>query len=113
MPCFSRNTPWGYADQSAHIGDGIYRVDTPGHGGYFMPVGMLHRIPQAQQEWAERWSQSRNWYEEDCCWAAVAVAFPKLFPEEALPVALEILAHYFPPLVQDGWKSVDGGAVAP
>ncbi len=109
MPRFSRNTPWGYADQSAHIGDGVYRVDTPGHGGYFVPDDMLHRIHVEQQAWAERWSQSRNWYEEDCCWAAVAVAFPKLFPAEALPIAQGILARYFPPSVSAGLDSVGGG----
>jgi hypothetical protein len=111
MSRFSRNTPWGYADQSAHIGGGIYRVDTPSHGGYFVPDSMLHRIPLEQQEWAERWSQSRNWWEEDCCWAAVAVAFPELFPAEALPIARATLARYFPSPAPAGGKSADGGDV--
>jgi len=110
MPRFTRNTPWGYADQCAHIGDGIYSVSTPSHGGYFVPDDLLHRIPSEQQAWAERWSGSRNWYEEDCCWAAVAGAFPTLFPPEALPMAMDILARYCPP--PEGWKSVEGGAVA-
>lgn len=34
-------TPWGVADDIQHIGGGIYRVDTPSHGGYFVPPELL------------------------------------------------------------------------
>ena len=83
----SRNTPWGIADHYENIGQGIFVVSTPSHGGYFVPDCMLHNIPDEHQRWAEQWSGSRQWYEEDCCWAAVALAFPDRFPPEALGVA--------------------------
>jgi hypothetical protein len=96
MADFSRHTPWGYADQYENLGQGVFSVSTPSHGGIFVPECMLHNIPEEQQAWAERWSGSRQWYEEDCCWAAVAVALPDRFPDGACQHAERILAHYFP-----------------
>src|SRR5262245_16604805 len=90
----TKSTPWGLADSQKFIGGGIVRVDTASHGGYYVPDRHLHRIPQDQQTWAARWSGSRNWFEEDCCWSAVAVAFPELFDSESLETARIILAQY-------------------
>jgi len=74
------STPWGVANHVAPVGtDGILRVDTPSHGGYFVPDALLHRIPAAHRAYADRVSGSANWYEEDCAWACVAVAFPEHF----------------------------------
>ena len=92
MADFSRHTPWGYADQYANLGQGIFQVSTPGHGGIFVPQCMVHCIPQHQREWAAKWSGSEQWYEEDCCWACVALAFPDCFPPEAQGYARRTLA---------------------
>ena len=73
------HTPWGVADNIERKGKGIFFADTPGHGGYFVPNDMLYRIPKAHQDRARYWSGSPNWYEEDCEWASVVVAFPELF----------------------------------
>jgi hypothetical protein len=78
----NQQTPWGRADQIERIGEGIYFASTPSHGGYYVPAGMLHAIPAAHQARALKWSGSRNWYEEDCEWASVAVAFPHLFNQD-------------------------------
>lgn len=76
-------TPWGRAQHIERLGDqGILSVSTAGHGGIFVPDALLPRIPEKQRAWAAHWSGSANWYEEDCCWAAVAVAFPELFPAD-------------------------------
>ena len=90
-------TPWGPAQSADDIGEGIYHVTTAGHGGYYVPTPKLRAIPEHAQRYAAQWSGSRNWYEEDCAWAAVALAFPHLFPARALPVAEECRARYFPP----------------
>ena len=89
------STPWGRADSVKAIGtiglDTIYSVETPSHGGYFVPKRLLHRIPQAHQERAARWSGSPQWYEEDCEWASVVIAFPELFASFTLDAAKEAM----------------------
>lgn len=85
------NTPWGRADSCKNIGLGILSVTTSSHGGYFVPKELLCLVSKEHRDWAKKWSGSEQWYEEDCCWAAVAVSFPHLFPSHALPVAESIL----------------------
>lgn len=97
MPRTGSSTPWGTADGVTPVGRGIEFVSTPSHGGYYVPDALLRFIPTARQAWAKRWSGSVNWYEEDCCWAAVAEAFPELFPETAQEHARMTIAHYFEP----------------
>lgn len=97
IPAHLRHTPWGQAQHAEPIGDGgLYSVSTAGHGGIYVPDSLLGHIPPAQRAWAARWSGSEQWYEEDCCWAAVAVAFPAHFPPVAVGCAHETLDHYFP-----------------
>ena len=97
MPRTGDTTPWGTADSITKVGLGIEFVTTPSHGGYYVPNDQLRHIPTARQAWAKGWSGSVNWYEEDCCWAAVAEAFPELFPDGARENARLTLAHYFEP----------------
>ena len=89
-------TPWGTASSITDIGNGIKNVTTPSHGGYFVPNAKLASIPEEHQAVAASWSGSRNWYEEDCCWAYVCLAFPELFPAEALQAAQLIAPHITP-----------------
>jgi hypothetical protein len=94
------NTPWGQSDSETKlrvgpgVNDEIISVGTPSHGGYFVPDHLLSRIPANQQAWAAKWSQSPNWYEEDCCWAAVALAFPSLFNDNARVLAADLVKTY-------------------
>ena len=88
-------TPWGDADTVEYIGtQGIKRINTPSHGGYYVPRKLLGRIPEAHQLYALKWSGSRQWYEEDCAWPAVVLAFPELFTAEHVAEARESAAHY-------------------
>lgn len=95
MAEFTLHTPWGHADQYENLGQGIMSVSTPSHGGIFVPECMLHCIPADFRHWAESWSGSEQWYEEDCCWAAVAVAFPDRFTDRQLESAKAALGRYF------------------
>lgn len=97
----ARSTPWGQADQIEQIGDGIYFASTPSHGGYFVPSNLLPAIPEQRQQRALYWSGSRNWFEEDCEWASVALAFPALFDQRALQAA----AAMIPTLDRDAPKA--------
>lgn len=74
-------TPWGPAQHVEDVGRGVVFASTAGHGGYFVPAGLLARIPKAEREYARSWSGSERWYEEDCCALSVVLAFPELFPD--------------------------------
>lgn len=92
-------TPWGVADNVKRLtvdNGEILCVDTPSHGGYFVPDELLYRIPIEQRQWAAKWSKGfgENWFEEDCCWAAVALAFPSLFPDNARVAAQDLVNTY-------------------
>jgi len=88
----TRNTPWGKADGVMRIGSaGILCVQTPSHGGFFVPTELLSRIPEEQQLFAQRWSGSRNWFEEDLCAVSVMLAFPELFAKPPTPASVEYL----------------------
>jgi hypothetical protein len=88
-------TPWGPTQHVSPLGaEGILEVSTPGHGGIFVPDHLLPRIPAGQRAWAKKWARSENWYEEDCCWACVAVAWPELFDADNLAVARRIISDY-------------------
>jgi uncharacterized protein DUF7007 len=94
-------TPWGESDSVVQFDNGIRGVSTPSHGGYWVPAKLLSRIPQRFQDYAARWSNSPQWYEEDCAWACVAVTFPDLacngarqFSAADLQQARETIARY-------------------
>lgn len=91
-------TPWEEAQSIRPIGMGIYFASTAGHGGFFVPSYLLSAIPANHRAWAKSWSGSENWYEEDCCWACVACAFPELFSKEEHASAFRTLESY----VKDG-----------
>jgi hypothetical protein len=94
------STPWGQADQEEKLdlghGAPILSVSTPSHGGFFVPDEHLDAIPANRQAWAARWSGSVNWYEEDCCWAAVALAFPRFFSSDHIAIARKLVEQYAP-----------------
>ena len=110
---FNRNTPWGRADSIRNIGQGIFAVSTPSHGGLYVPDEF--NVRPEFREWAARWSGSPNWFEEDCCWAAVAVEFPDRFDALQVKHARAIVARYFPDIdlgYLDAYTvSVDGALI--
>jgi len=74
------DTPWGPAESVQDIGAGILHVTTASHGGYFVPRELNALIPLA---WRTHTFVARGmigWYEEDCDWCLVALAFPTTFP---------------------------------
>jgi hypothetical protein len=83
-------TPWGQSQTVTKLGqDGIVSVSKAGHGGIYVPGPLLRMIPVEQQGYAAAWSGSVNWYEEDCAWCYVALAFPGLFTAKEIEAARE------------------------
>jgi hypothetical protein len=86
------HTPWGAADHVKPLGnEGILQVDTPSHGGLFVPRELYRKMPAALQC---NVYGGGTWFEEDCEWALVALAFPHLFEPRHLAAARETIAAY-------------------
>lgn len=94
MATFTLDTPWGRAQHYENLGQGIMSVSTSSHGGIFVPDEYLHNFTPAQRAFARKWSGSENWWEEDCAWSFVAVAFPDRFDPKSVDVARRIAASY-------------------
>ncbi len=81
-------TPWGQADYTKQIARGIVSYSTPGHGG-------IHVSPTKQAKMPEALRIESGWYEEDCDWALVALAFPEYFIAE-YSQALDTVKNWHP-----------------
>lgn len=74
---FSVPTPWGPAQTARTIADGIVVYSIASHGGIHLSDERLAQMPPllaAMPPFA-----GHGWYEEDCDWAIVALAFPDYF----------------------------------
>lgn len=65
-------TPWGPVMDECEIADGIKSVMTGSHGGIILSDARQRQVPPHLR-------LSDPYYEEDCDWALVAVAFPDFF----------------------------------
>jgi hypothetical protein len=100
------NTPWGRGRVTETLPNGIKRVDTPGHGGYFVPAELREKMPAPYR--TDPWS-GNGWFEEDCGWAMVAASFPEHFDEKSLADADRTLRNWFP----SQWEEVNGRELQP
>ena len=82
-------TPWGLAQTEKVIAAGITRYDTASHGGYHLTLERQAEMP-ADLRGYEPWA-GPGWYEEDCDWAIVCLAFPEYFPPESYRFAVDTL----------------------
>jgi hypothetical protein len=89
------DTPWGRAGEVDEIGDGILHVWTyrgSSMSGYYIPNGLLHRIPEQQRDWTATLSGFENWFDdEEGYWAFVVLAFPEHFTASMLQNADEMV----------------------
>ena len=89
-------TPWGRADSNLRVADGIYYVTTPSHGGYHLTAARVEQLPAAVRDMGEADGRGGRWFEEDCEWAAVCIAFPERFSPEAHSIAHRSMQEYHP-----------------
>jgi hypothetical protein len=83
------STPWGLAQDTNKIADGIVAVSTPRHGGIWLSEGRLeaflaHPVGQRFRGFARL-----PWFEEDCDVAAVMLVFPECFDAAAIRAAVK------------------------
>ena len=89
------HTPWGVAQTVTQVADGIVFYETASHGGYHVAADLLPAIDPRGRAYAAKWSGSEQWFEEDCAWSAIAIAFPVLFDSMAINTAYAIAHRYW------------------
>lgn len=77
--------PWGKVESPHEIAPGIWTVSTPSHGGILVSAERRAAMPTHLRDFQT--FAGGNWYEEDCDWSVVALAFPEYFSEEVLDAA--------------------------
>ena len=77
------NSPWGQIQHSTDIAEGIRSVQTASHGGILLSPPRLAEF-RAKFPNFEPWAGVAGAFEEDCDWAAVALAFPQYFDDQTL-----------------------------
>lgn len=85
-------SPWGVPQSQKEITPGVVRVDTAGHGGYWVSDEMLLKMP-VDCRTVKTFCGEIGWYEEDCDWATVVLAFPQFFTEEHFYFAVDSVQH--------------------
>ena len=71
--------PWGPIETATEMAPGIWAVTTPSHGGIGLSIERLGAMPEYIREAGD---MGGGWFEEDCCWALVALAFPDAFRQQ-------------------------------
>lgn len=88
-----RMSPWGQCDQAEQIAPGIWSVSTPGHGG--IQLSQERRLAMPEHLKSVYTYAGGNWFEEDCDWCIVALAYPEAFTHpDTQAVARKMLASF-------------------
>lgn len=91
-----RHTPWGTPISVEWMTDATGKkiavafVNTASHGGYYVAPELLSRVPEAWRNITWNGNGKRGFFEEDCDWSLVALAFPELFIPQELAIARRI-----------------------
>src|ERR1700712_5170574 len=92
-------TPWGLAQSSTEIAPGITFHETASHGGYELSPARIATMPKPLREFQP--FAGPGFYEEDCDWALVALAFPQFFPDDAREAAMRTLKRSMPEVYRE------------
>ncbi|CAN7702391.1 hypothetical protein N7E70_030745 (plasmid) [Aminobacter sp. NyZ550] len=96
------HTPWGPSQGATVYADGIAFHSTAGHGGFHLSAERNARVHPLLRT-------SDGFYEEDECWAIVAITFPELFTAFERRAAERTIKDSFP----DAWETIFGTILGP
>jgi len=82
-------TLWGQAQQSKKIAKGIMLYSTASHGGF-------HVSNTRQKDMLPFFKLEDGWYEEDCDWCLVILAFPEYFKPSEYVDAISCMKNWHP-----------------
>lgn len=79
-------SPWGRIQDTRQVADGISWITTAGHGGFRLSKKRYEEMPQYLRDCSYTGNQ---FFEEDCSWCAVVLAFPQFFnADQSLSAAI-------------------------
>lgn len=85
------SSPWGRPDSQREVAQGIIRVSTPDHGGYFVSAERFASMPEALRVSPDA---DGAWFEEDCLAHLVIAAFPEAFSDFLVWCTVKFLRSY-------------------
>lgn len=91
----NKNTPWGEAQSSDVIAEGIVFYSTAGHGGIELSPARQAVVDKKFPNFTP-FCGKRCWYEEDCDVAVVAVCFPEHFSANMVETAKKMVNRDLP-----------------
>jgi hypothetical protein len=93
---------------------GIVSYSTASHGGIHLSDERVAEMPQALQDFVPFGGPQPGpgrWFEEDCDWSVVALAFPQFFTEDDVKQAHATLKGYRPEVYREFVGSKDQYAI--
>lgn len=96
------HTPWGPSQGATVYTEGVICHSTAGHGGFHLSAERNARVHPMLRA-------SDGFYEEDECWAIVAITFPDLFTMFERRCAERTIKDSFP----DAWEMIFGTILSP
>lgn len=93
------SSPWGPIQTSQRITEGIVLVSTASHGGYILSPTRVAQMPAPLRQGLDD-----LYFEEDCAWCFVVLAFPHEFSPALHAEAVTTCKHYFP----EQWEAWTG-----
>jgi hypothetical protein len=74
-----QSSPWGIIQSSTKLSEGVYQVNTSGHGGIVLePESARNLLPPYVLKLADKY-RGKYCFEEDCAASLVAFHAPQLF----------------------------------
>jgi hypothetical protein len=98
----SANTPWGPSQGATVYAEGVTAHSTAGHGGFKLSAERNRKVNPMLRAVG-------GWYEEDECWAIVAITFPHLFTALERRHAERTMKDSFP----HAWEAITGSILPP
>jgi hypothetical protein len=95
-------TPWGPSQDGTVYAEGVTAHSTAGHGGFKLSAERNSKVPPMLRA-------AGGWYEEDECWAIVAITFPQLFTALERRHAGQTIKDSWP----DAWEAIFGTILGP
>jgi len=96
------HTPWGPSQGGTVYAEGITSHSTAGHGGFKLSAERNRKVNPMLRAVG-------GWYEEDECWAIVAITFPHLFTALERRYAEQTVKDSWP----DAWEAIFGKLLGP
>ena len=88
----TRRCPWGAVQASKVVADGIFWFSTASHAGFALSQDRYEQMPDHLKACS---FTDDEFFEEDCSWCAVVIAFPDFFNQGMQAAAQECFSRFY------------------